>query len=250
MALSLDLRPEHESVLVTAHLRTGIGYDPPYGLDLAGILASRVRAVDKDQRHAAGQLLSNPLPDTTEEEPEDLGLPLGRCITGDDWHWTASCAIPVSPAPDPDPRTFYRVSDARYAHSAATRPLPYTHPSKGPHRDIMMAAPVTMCTAVQWHAIGDRARIEQLVRGIMFMGRRRSVGEGRVLSWSVVAVEENRLGGWSHVHDGNIVRPCPEQCAQELGIPYRLGTYEIRPPSWHPDRLQHLAMTEEPEEEW
>lgn len=250
MALRLDLLENHEPLLITAHLRTGIGYDQPYGLDLAGVLASRMRAADRAAR-APGSLVTSPLPDTTEEEPEDMDLPLGRCLTGSDWHWTASCAIPVAPEPDPEPRTFYRVVDAAWSHRAAERPLPYIHPSKGPHRDMMMPAPVVLCNAVQWHAIGNREEIERLLSGVKFMGRRRSVGEGRILEWEVEGLGVSSTEeGWSHVHEGEIVRPCPEECAQALDVPYRLGWYALRPPSWHPDRLGQVAMTEEPEEEW
>lgn len=250
MALTLDAAPSHVPVRVTAHLRTGIGYDLPYGLDLAGILASRMRAVARDLRHQDGAHVTSPLPDTTEEDPEDMDLPLARCITaGADWHWAASCAIPTAPDEDPEPRTFYRVVDSAWAHRAADRPLPHVQPSSGPHRDMMMPAPVLLCPSVQWHAIGDPDRIEHLLRGILFLGRRRSVGEGRILHWEIetLATEPD---GWSHIHAGEIVRPCPEDCAAALAVPYRLGWYALRPPSWHPDRLMAMAMTPEPEEAW
>lgn len=253
MALTGHLRSGHTPLLITAHLRTGVGLDLPYGLDLAGILATRLRAVDRAELSARGTLRSSPLPDTTQEDPEDMDLPLSTCATDPGaWHWLASCALPQDPDEHPEPRTFYRTVDAAWAQRAASRPLAYHHPSKGPYRDVMMPSPVIVTPALQWRAYGDAPRVEHLLRGIRFLGRRRAVGEGRVLSWEVsspgIAPEE--VLGWVH-HEGEVIlRPCPTACAQALGLEHRIGWYAIRPPSWHTDRLAELAMTPENEEEW
>lgn len=258
--LTSDCEDSHEAFTLTARLRTGIGFDLPYGLDLAGILATRVRMLERERREAGGRLVSDPLPDTTEEEPYDLNLPLGRCTTGPEWHWLASCAIPVEARDEPEPRVFYRTADYAWAQRAATRPLPhYLSPSSGAYRDVMMPAPVVTCQAVQWQAVGDADEVHRLVRGIRFLGRRRAVGEGRVLHWTIdrapASVGENGLGGeWAHLapHTDQLIRPCPVECVQALGLPddtWRMGRYALRPPSWHPDRLMELAMSAE-EEEW
>lgn len=249
MALSGQVAEGHHPVLVTAFLRTGVSMDLPYGLDLAGMLAARLRTVDRSALSRSGRLTTSPLPDTTQEDPEDMNLPLSTCTTGEEWHWLASCAIPVKPQEHPEPRTYYRNVDAPWAQRAAIRPLAYHHPSKGPYRDMMMPSPVVVCGAVQWQAVGDPERIEHLLRGLRFIGRRRSVGEGGVLRWTVEQVDALPLE-WAHVREQEIVRPCPEKCAMEMGLDYRLGWYAVRPPSWHPDRLRSMAMTPEPQEEW
>lgn len=250
--LTLDIAPGHAAVEVVAHLNTGLGYDPPYGLDLAGLLATRVRLLEQQRRHDEGRLVSHPLPDTTEEEVYDLRLPLSRCRTGSEWHWLASCVIPVDPLPDPEPRTYYRTVDYSWAQRAAKRPLPhYLSPSSGAYRDVMMPAPVVVCGRATWRCVGDREQIEALLRGVRFIGRRRSTGEGGVLFWEVREVDEDP-GTWGHLQGREITRPCPQECAEALGLEgheWRLGHYAIRPPSWHPDRLMPLAMAMD-EEEW
>lgn len=248
MALNALLSPAHRNVLVTAHLRTGVGLDVPYGLDLSGLLASRQRDVDRATMADQGYGRSAALPDSLGEEPEDLSLPLGECTTGDDWHWLASCVMPVDPD-GVDPRMFYRVLDSTWLHAAAERPLMYHHPGKGPHRDMMMPAPVLICSRLQWRAVGDPDRILELVRGIRAIGRRRSTGEGIVTRWQVEDMGDPDPA-WAHAWQGDIIRPCPRECADELGVPYRLGHYALRPPSWNPNRLALLAMTPEPEEDW
>lgn len=241
----------HVPVRVTARLRTGVSMDAPYGLDLAGILAARERSRLRAAQTDAARLLT-PLPDTTGEEPEDLMLPLGRCTRGAvGWHWLASCAIAVDPDPDPEPRTFYRTTDSMWAQNAATRPLAYHHPRKGPYRDVMMPSPVVICGALEWRAVGDPDGILALVHGIRFLGRRRSVGEGGVLDWVVELVDAD-ADQWTHTHadTGALIRPMPVECAEFHGVPYRWGQYALRPPSWHPDRLVDLAMTPDDDDAW
>lgn len=240
----------HVPFTLTAALRSGVGMDEPYGLDLAGLLATRLRAVARAQRAEAGRLVSDPLPDTTHPDPDDMALPLGRCLGGEDWHWLASCAIPVEPAPDPETRLFYRVVDSSWAQRAAHRPLPYQHPGKGPHRDIMLPSPVVVCRAVQWRAVGDPDRVHDLMKAMDFIGRRRTVGEGKVLSWDVQIHADADPARWCHIDGERLLRPVPVRCAEALDVPYRLGWYAVRPPSWHPDRLQEMAMTDDEEDEW
>lgn len=241
--------PTHVPFTVTAHLLAGVGMNLPYGLDLAGLLAARVRVLARESRALSGNLLTSPLPDSTEEEPEDLTLPLARCVHagGEEWHWMGSCAIPVDANPDPAPRTFYRVVDAAWAQRAADRPLPYVHGSHGPYRDVMMAAPVLVCQALQWRAVGDPDETLRLLSPMRFIGRRHATGEGQVLSWSVETVVADPFL-WAHTDGDDLVRPVPVACAQTAGVPYRLGWYALRPPSWHPGRLRELAMTDDTEQ--
>lgn len=249
MAVTIAAGPEQVPMLVTASLRSGVSMDLPYGLDLAGLLAARLRTVDRSGLDVAGLRTSAPLPDTTEQDPEDMDLPLAVCSTGADWHWLASCALPLDAGEHPEPRTFYRTVDAAWAQRAAERPVVYHHPSKGPYRDMMMPSPVVVTHELQWQAVGDPDRVEGLLRGLRFIGRRRAVGEGGVTRWRVETVDADP-GSWGHLRGADLIRPCPPECAEELSVDYRLGWYAVRPPSWHPDRLAAMAMTPEAEEDW
>lgn len=246
--LDLDLDPSHRPVEVTATLRSGVGMDPPYALDLAGLLAARMRRVEQAGLDESGRLFSHPLPDTTGDEPLDMDLPLGRCRTGQQWHWLATCAVPRYVSEHAEPRTFYRTVDSSWAQRAAERPLPYFHPSGGPYRDMMIPSPVVICTHLRWHAVGDPAAIAALVKPLKFIGRRRAAGEGGILRWTVTEVD-TEPGRWAHLADGDIARPCPTECADTLGVDYRTGWFAVRPPAHHPDLLAMLAMTPSPEEE-
>lgn len=250
MALTIESQTGQVPLTVTANLRTGAGWDRPYGLDLAGIIAAHQRRIDKAQRERAGTLVDKPPADTTEGVAYDLDLPLARCTTGSDWHWAATCAIPVAADDDPETHMFYRTLDSAWSERAATRPLPYYSPKSGPYRDVMMASNITVCPALTWRAIGDPQSVHEAVAAIWFIGRRRNSGEGEVISWTVEEAHPEDPGRFVHADSSDaILRPCPPACAEELDVPYRLGWYATRPPSWHPDRLTELAMTAEPDDD-
>lgn len=251
MALRLEAGESHQPFEVTAHLRTGIGWEGPYYLDLAGLLAGQIRRQQRAHQDQEGTLTSTPLPDTTDEDPEDLRLPLARCFAGADWHWAGTCARPDTGVDGQiDPRMFFRTTDWDWAARAADRPVPYASPKAGPYRDVMMTAPILECSAVTWRGIGDIDAVRTALAPVRFIGRRRATGEGRVLSWTITPATPQNPHRWVHAEGNTILRPCPAECALDLNIPYQVGAYAIRPPSWHPDRLMDLAMTAETDDDW
>lgn len=249
MVVTIRREPGMVPLTVTATLRSGAGWDRPYGLDLAGIIAAHHRRIERDQLERDDTLVDHPPNDTTEGAAYDLNLPLARCETGPDWHWAATCAIPVAADDDPETRMFYRTTDSAWSERAATRPLPYYSPKSGPYRDVMMTSNITMCPSITWYAIGHPTAVRQAVAPIWFLGRRRNSGEGEVIAWNVEETHPADSGRFVHADaDDTILRPCPVECADALNVPYRLGWYATRPPSWHPDRLTELAMTAEPDD--
>ena len=233
-------------VTVTARLRGGVSYDPPFGLDLAGILAAQQRMLMRAAAESSGTLASAPLPDTTEEEADDYDLPLERCVLGADWHWSASCVALEAAASDAEPRPYTRSADVPWAAATATLPLPLISGAKGPYRDARMPAPVTPAGRAVWQAVGDPGLIAALLRPVHAIGRRRHVGEGVVLDWTVTAHPDEDPLPWAHLDRRShmLHRPVPPECAAAVSAgAVRESWYAIRPPSWHPDRLQRLVVS-------
>lgn len=237
----MAMKPFH----LRAQMLRGACFEP-YGLDLAGILASRLWRSGTHGAHV----------DSMIERPNDLNIPLDMCSAGDDWHWMATCAIAQVDSLHPqEPRTFYRVVNDSWVARAADRPLPYYHPRSSAYRDVMMPAPITLTPTLDWYGVGDLDRILKMVSPIRSLGKRRAKGEGRVLSWTIT--EEIGVDTWVHGHIGQesrIVRPIPIECANRLDVQYQLAWHAIRPPSWNPNRLRELAVDKEEEvflpEEW
>ena len=229
---------------VTAHLLRGASLDP-LTLDLAGILASQLWVEAPKGR------------ESSEPNPDDLDLPLDICEGGEaGWHWLASCAVtnPLEETPQ-EPRTYYRVVDDSAASRLGDRPIPYWSPRSSAYRDMMMPAHITLTPTLTWWAVGDEQRIKELLAPIRSLGKRRNKGEGRVLRWEVKKVQSDKPWELAHMGESEeIIRPCPTECAEKLGVPYSQGWHALRPPSWNPDRLKLLAIPAEEElyipEEW
>lgn len=230
---------------VTAHLVRGVVTEE-YSLDLAGLLASRMWRAAK---HA-------PQVDSMIKNPEDFDLPLDICDHGEDWHWlgTTGHAQALTDYPQ-EPRTYYRVVNDSWVARAADRPLPYYHPRSSAYRDVMMPAHVLLTPTITWWGVGELDKVEALLSPITEMGKRRMVGEGKILRWSFEEVEAEDRWAYGHTGElGDIARPIPVACAKRLTLNYETVWHAIRPPSWNPNRLRKLAVKAEDQmylpEEW
>ena len=227
-----DAAPHHRPLRVTAHLRDVVAYEPHYTLDLAGLIASRVRAMEA----AEG---STPTPADGEGAP-DYRLPLSRLAAGTEWVWAASCA--VTPPGAIQRRYLYRRTDINWIAPYVERPIPkWVHHTSGPYRDVMTPCPTLGAPTLVWYAHGCPDTIRALLRPVLWVGRRRHTGDGRVLSWEVEVCDSDTPERWSFVQGTNIIRPFPLGAAQAWGVPHAPTMYAIRPPAWVPDRLYLLA---------
>lgn len=228
---------------VRARLAAGIAQAAPWGVALDGLLASELWA----DRKAAARDADELLPGLTEvEEPEELSLPLARCTrAGGLWHWAATCAHP-EPRPDLPPEIRYWIGRTDHRTLEQLTPgLPATVSDRqGRYRARRMPLLVTTCASLVWRAIGDPDAIHAILQDIPAIGKKRSQGEGHVLSWEVTTRPD--LDPWeaAHLHpDGTLGRPTPPGCLIGRTVPDGgLGTAGLRPPYMHTGRQHTLHL--------
>lgn len=230
-----------EGFRLRAHLIRGVVAEP-YGLDLSGILASRIIRQRKD---------SNPTSryESTKDNPQDIDLPLDMCAVGEDnWHWSATCGktYPLESLPQ-EPHTYYRVVNDSWVGRTAHRPLPYYNFKSGAYRDVMMPAHVVLTPYVDWFGVGNLDKIMGLVKHIRSIGKRRAKGEGVVHKWEIEKVDKDPDKLAHCGEDDELLRPSPVECATRLDLDYDLTWHAIRPPSWNPNRIRELAVKPEDE---
>ena len=236
-------------LLIRACLAGGIAHATPWGIALDGLLASEIWHTRKASLYAAGQAT----PSLAEvSDPEDLDLPLARCpgAGGPSWHWAATCSFPEGlPAGLPDVRYWTGRLDSRAAEHAAER-LPARIPERqGRYRARNMPLLVTVTPSAAWHAVGDPDAIRRILTGIRAIGKKRSHGEGHVLSWDITPVS---LTWWAaaHLHpDGTLGRPSPAACLEGRArvADGGSGTAGLRPPNMHPARQHLLRLPASPD---
>lgn len=95
---------------------------------------------------------------------------------------------------------------------------------------------------VVWFTIAHRSRILKLCKSVHSLGKKRSLGYGRVAKWEAESVDED----WSWFARSGLgvvlMRPLP-LCDQTDGL---LGSRRdfgaVQPPMWHPDRYMERVV--------
>lgn len=226
------MRDGHRPLLVRATLQDGIIRATDYSIDFAGLLHSRYRL-------ATGRTVGD---ESMVDDPAVYTLPLARCTSPEGWLWCASAEI-IDRDHAIDSRTFHRSDDVGWSMRHSQRPIPQSvHPMAGPFRDTMMPAPAAVVHEVQWRCVGDAAEIRRALKTVGHVGKRRTSGEGKVLSWTVEEVDDvDDVLRWSFIAGDRIVRPCLPVLATE--IPHTQAWHSARPPSWNPESMMRLAIS-------
>lgn len=225
-------------LIVTARMAGGIAHSLPWGISLDGILASQLWAQLKP---SSG--LTEPALDA--DNPPDLDLPLARCHPDQGpWHWAATCSYP-DPAPT-NPDVHYwtgRVDHRHLEHLTSSLPKVISD-RQGRYRARRMPLVVIPCLTLTWHAIGDPPSIQQLLNQVRSLGKKRSQGEGRVLTWTVEPAPHLDPFTASHLSpSGHLGRPTPAGCLVGRDVvDGGIGLAAIRPPSMHHSRMVDLHL--------
>lgn len=230
-------------LLVRAHLAYGFAHAAPWGIALDGLLASQMWHDRKAELIAAGTYEQRAL---QQECPPDLPLPLAICETAaPQWHWAATCAYAEEPLPDVQVHTWTSRVDRRDLEQVADYLPKVVSERQGRYKARCMPLLTTACTALTWHAIGDPAKLRDLLLPIRTIGKKRSSGEGHVIRWEVVERPDLDLFAAAHLHpDGSLGRPTPTLClpADWSGADGGDGLAGIRPPYMHRSRSHQVRF--------
>ncbi len=103
---------------------------------------------------------------------------------------------------------------------------------------------VTRPSEVVWFCHGHRQPIHKLLKRVTAIGRKRSVGYGRVSQWLVEEIDEDySLFAMEPQGRPVLMRPLP-LCSELPGdlLGWRQDFAGIRPPYWHPDRFAECVV--------
>ena len=236
--------PTMVPLVVRAELAGGVAVAGPWAPALDGILAAEVWADRKALAIAEGRYTVRAL---QQPYPPDMEVPLARCplASGEQWHWLATCGMPVQSAGPTQVHSWSGRVDARDLEQTSAVLPKVVSSRQGRFQSRRMPLLVTICQSMVWRAVGDLDAIAELLAGIESVGKKRSSGNGRVLRWSVhpdPLVTHLEAG---HLHpDGSLGRPTPQVCLDGLhvGTTGGYGTAGVRPPYMHRSRQQALHL--------
>lgn len=213
------------TVRVRAHLQTGAVIPTQFPAPLDGILATA-------ERQQRGVKLS----DIDHHHPR-LPLCQWRHGTNKQWVWAATCALNTTNAPT-DVRWWHK----RHHAPTAERVVPNlpANTDVGITKAWRMPAVATITAHLEWICLGDPDAIRDLLTRIRQIGKKRSQGDGLVLSWEIT---DEGPADWTRLWwtpDGTISRPLPARAAHTLGLPTETDTIQhtIRPPYWRPPQTE------------
>lgn len=192
---------------VTFHLDgTGVYYDPYEPTHLDGLLGWCLAAI-----HAPGD------PPRHDEEPVDIPLPLHRWHIAGHWGWHASALFPDGGTQETLQYWRCKFRDDRVDLTSGT--LSHVNSTT---RDYQTPFPLLLCARMVGYAHGSRRRVEQLLKkNVKYLGRKPSMGKGRVVGIDVEWIEQD----YSLVMEGKAMRHLPLASAPRSCRP--------RPPYWN-----------------
>lgn len=233
-------------VRVRARLASGIASGDGWGPSLDGIVASIVWQDFKAERLAAGEIPPRGLdPDV---DPEDLDLPFARVDADEGWYWAATCGFPEQLLDEPEIRYWATRPDQRDLAQMAARPPASIPDRQGQTRSQLMPIPVLMCSSMVWHALADPLGLKVILDEVLSIGKRRGVGEGEILYWSVEEVDIDPFAASHLFPDGSLGRPTPVSVlsADESVARGPRARWGIRPPALHPLRAAEVYLPVDP----
>lgn len=118
---------------------------------------------------------------------------------------------------------------------------PRTDTQRGPHQNISSNFQMASTTEIYFFARGDRARIEQLVGDLQFIGTKRNVGFGEITSVTIEALESV----WPHfpilMPDGTPARPLPLDFFQTISNADYVDSFERYAPPYFSGDIPRCA---------
>jgi hypothetical protein len=190
-----------------AWLEAPVAWDSHHGIKCEGALQYAVVSLE------SGQTPDDAFFEVPREQVVEIPIPIedtemvGMKIAMASW---------AQPSPDAAETIRYRRKRAR-AEEYGTNQVRI---SGGPYKSLNIAVPTLTCAWLDFHVIGDKAKLYDLLPHVAHIGRNRSSGLGHVLGWEILDDPERR----AILDRGRLMRTLPVGC----DVVPRPGTFTVR----------------------
>ena len=208
-----------EPLRVTAWMRSPVAFDRDAGLRLEGALSWVVVAM------VTGEPPPEAFAGVRKGEYVDIAVPIADVVIAG-WR-IAQCSDAVLA-----PVASEVVRRRRKKPHPEAMALGKVQTTGGPWKALDIPVAAWASPVLAWYALGDRERIEALLRETHALGRGRSGGLGNVDAWSVER-DESAVTRWRE-------RPLPVADGAVVEAGRVVRTVGVRHPFWHP-RVRTLA---------
>ena len=188
-----------QHLLITAHLRNGLITGDQWSPSLDNILAYwHLKKILSDAEFAAGcanieELLT----------VDDLPIEIERY--GDDWWYKVSS--PITEVNAKYSTHIHRRFDQLQAEKYLLPKKGRIQLQTGQHKNKRVKLFITITDRVSWHAVGDKDKIEDLLKNCAHLGANINIGFGKVKYWNITDEGDRDLARFK--------RPLPEAFAKK-----------------------------------
>lgn len=163
-------------------------------------------------------------------------IPMLRRRAGD-WN-VACCSSPIFVARREWRENFAKRLAVEHADALAENQRLVVATGNATYKSYRLPLRIRDCERVVYLCAGHRRPILSLLRSVDSLGKKRSVGYGRVGKWEAEEVEGN---AWWFA-DGVLMRPLPACAVPKNTTGARKDFGACTPPYWHPDRYGEIMV--------
>lgn len=229
-----------DGLLIKAHLASPLAGEPPHLDSLLEWALSLYHGRRAGGR--PGYKVDRALPAPPQAE---IPIPIGRrSVTGEDgqvWE-VARCSAPILATAHADEHEYTNkriaVELAGLLDPAARTVVATTNSWTKSHRLPMR---VRRIEVVAWFAVGNRKAVRRSLKKVQAIGKKPSVGYGRVREWTVERIDQDHSWFAPSEVGPVLMRPLPVGAALPEGlIGCRRDFGSAVPPYFHPDRYTEI----------
>lgn len=223
-----------EPLLVRAKLNNGLARFDPWSPALDSLLVYLILSeYDK--------LSPNPTIEDWERNKDFLidKMPLELGFIGDDWYWKSSSPITQEKGQYTD-RYRKRWDYQEYALNWGKRKAKW-ETSQNAEKSYDLPLYCINATTLSWYVVGEKQELERLLSQCLYLGKKRSYGNGQVNAWEVIPTEKD----YHLFKDGKLMRPMPYSLIApflDLKVKYDLLHWGWKPPVFLPQNQALCAV--------
>lgn len=219
---------------VTAHLLNGFATFDDWSPDLASL-------VEWHLLDSYNLLSSNPTAADVEKTQEFVHqeMPILKADIDGEWYWATSspCYSYSVESTDRFRKRWAPGTDSPSPNWGKRKPK--WSGSEGHEKSYDLPLYVRVTNAVTWYLVGDKSRIESLLKHCTGIGKKRSHGHGQVSHWTVIEFAHDwHLWGATN----ELMRPIPVEKMPIHRQDFAIRDWGWRPPAWMPGNKTRCAM--------
>ena len=174
------------------------------------------------------------LPSEVTVDTTGLMLPLKQSHQGDYSVYHSSVALyPVNQAYLMKDTIYKRFTDKETFHLTKKQQKGRIQTNRGYFKDFMINYPILLVDSLTFYCNGDKKELERLLGHLSMVGKKTSIGSGRILDYTI---EETEMD-YSFFKDGRIMRPLPVEFKLPLVDGMVMQNQSYKPPYWDKNNM-------------